>query len=356
MHDRVRSLDLLRFLAAIAVVVYHYGFRGYAADNLTQMPPPDIFDGWAKYGYLGVELFFMISGFVILMTAAKSDLRKFTISRVVRLYPAFWFCCTISAGLAYILAEQKYIVTPSSYFVNMTMFAGLFNVPYVDSVYWTLLIEIRFYLLVAVVLFFKQMRRIEIILGFWLLFVIAAQAGLKPFRYAWILILPDYAPYFVGGAMCYLMYVNGSNAYRVTVFLAAAIVGVLNAVARLPLMEAHYKVQYSSMVVSLLILCSYLVMWCLPLLNRLPLNVRFSALIGGLTYPLYLIHQNVGFMVFDAMYAKVQPGIVLITTLSLVFVVAWLAYAQVERYTSLKLKAVLGNIFQVGGSTAGHHR
>src|SRR3954467_14113203 len=53
---RVNEIDLLRFLAALAVVFYHYAFRGYAADNMTVMPYPLLAPA-AKYGYLGVDLF-----------------------------------------------------------------------------------------------------------------------------------------------------------------------------------------------------------------------------------------------------------------------------------------------------------
>ena len=94
-NTRVNEIDLLRFFAALAVVFFHYSFRGYAADAMSIMPYP-LLASLSKYGYLGVELFFMISGFVILMTAANGSLRSFAISRIVRLYPAFWACCTVT--------------------------------------------------------------------------------------------------------------------------------------------------------------------------------------------------------------------------------------------------------------------
>ena len=71
---RVNEIDLLRFVAALAVVFFHYAFRGYAADDRSIMPYP-LLAPIAKYGYLGVELFFLISGFVILMTASRGSLR-----------------------------------------------------------------------------------------------------------------------------------------------------------------------------------------------------------------------------------------------------------------------------------------
>ncbi len=77
-NARVNELDLLRFFAAFAVVFFHYSFRGYTADDMSIMPYP-ILASVFKYGYLGVELFFMISGFVILMTAANGNLRNFII-------------------------------------------------------------------------------------------------------------------------------------------------------------------------------------------------------------------------------------------------------------------------------------
>src|SRR5215467_4825559 len=94
-EQRVNEIDLLRFLAALSVVLFHYSFRGYAADSMSLMPYPPLAP-FAKYGGLGVELFFMISGFVILMTAANGSLKGFVASRFVRLYPAFWTCCTIT--------------------------------------------------------------------------------------------------------------------------------------------------------------------------------------------------------------------------------------------------------------------
>jgi peptidoglycan/LPS O-acetylase OafA/YrhL len=68
-QHRFYELDLLRFFAALAVVLFHHGFRGYAADHMTDMPYLSLAPA-AKYGYLGVDLFFLISGFVILMTAS----------------------------------------------------------------------------------------------------------------------------------------------------------------------------------------------------------------------------------------------------------------------------------------------
>jgi len=60
------EIDLLRFLAAIAVLFYHYTFAGFEDNpNLVPVEYPFLAE-FTRYSYLGVNLFFLISGFVIL--------------------------------------------------------------------------------------------------------------------------------------------------------------------------------------------------------------------------------------------------------------------------------------------------
>ena len=68
---RFYEIDLLRFVAAFAVVLFHYTFRGAAGEAFTSVAYPEL-AGITKYGCLGVDLFFIISGFVILMTSRWS--------------------------------------------------------------------------------------------------------------------------------------------------------------------------------------------------------------------------------------------------------------------------------------------
>ncbi|EAU9199926.1 acyltransferase, partial [Salmonella enterica] len=53
--NRINEIDLLRFVAAMAVVFFHYAFRGYAADGMSIMPYPSLAPV-SKYGFLGVQL------------------------------------------------------------------------------------------------------------------------------------------------------------------------------------------------------------------------------------------------------------------------------------------------------------
>lgn len=87
--DRVNEIDLLRFIAAIAVLFFHYSFRGACLRRSVHHALPLDYSSCKVWISGGVQLFFMISGFVIFMTASNANLKSFATSRIVRLYPTF---------------------------------------------------------------------------------------------------------------------------------------------------------------------------------------------------------------------------------------------------------------------------
>ena len=97
--SRLRALDGLRLVAALMVALYHYGGRsgdiskGWGASPQEAVPRPAT--SWFSYGCLGVQIFFVISGFVICMSGWGRPLRSFFASRVARLYPAYWAALVI---------------------------------------------------------------------------------------------------------------------------------------------------------------------------------------------------------------------------------------------------------------------
>jgi peptidoglycan/LPS O-acetylase OafA/YrhL len=94
---RLLELDALRGIAAIAVVCFHLGLS-------YQEESHKIFN----LGVTGVDLFFIISGFVILMTLEKTkNWQDFIISRASRLYPVYWVCVSLTAALMFLLGKIK---------------------------------------------------------------------------------------------------------------------------------------------------------------------------------------------------------------------------------------------------------
>ena len=121
--NRLYELDLLRFLAALAVMVFHYGFRGYSADGLMDVSY-QVFGGFARYGFFGFHLFFIVSGFVILLSVQGKDSIGFVISRIVRLYPAYWLCVSITFFFCLFLGDNRYQIGFGQYLINLSMIQG----------------------------------------------------------------------------------------------------------------------------------------------------------------------------------------------------------------------------------------
>jgi peptidoglycan/LPS O-acetylase OafA/YrhL len=150
-------LDPLRFGTALGVAIFHQmfwswawvsigvpGFERYvAADVIYPSAAPFTWFGW-----VGVEIFFVISGFVIANSACKSSPGEFLLGRALRLYPAVWICAT-----ATLLVLLVFGTGPASEFILPYIHAMLM-VPkgvtgqWLDGVYWTLAAETAFYGLV----------------------------------------------------------------------------------------------------------------------------------------------------------------------------------------------------------------
>lgn len=327
-RDRVHEIDLLRFVAAISVVFFHYAFRGFAADGLSPMPYPALSHG-AAYGYLGVELFFMISGFVILMTASGGSLRKFAVSRLVRLYPAFWVCCAITAMATLIFNQEPFSVNGRQFLINLTMLNGFFGVPSVDGVYWSLFVELKFYGLIALILLLRRIRQIEAILVAWLCISIANQF-LKSGKLEYLLIT-NYAAFFIGGANFYLIWKNGVSVIRSLVIFFSWLLGCWTALKGVSVFPEIYGTTLETSNVLGIISCFFLVMLLVALRKTGIFLNRNWYVLGVMTYPLYLLHQNIGYMIFWVAYPAVNAHLLLFGTIFLMLLLSYGIHLVSER-------------------------
>lgn len=323
----MHEIDLLRFCAAMAVVFFHYAFRGYAADGLSKMPYP-LLAPVAKYGYLGVELFFMISGFVILMTAEQGSLKRFAMSRVARLYPAFWACCTITFVVTLWLGRPGQ-VSLSQYLVNMTLLSEFVGVDDIDGVYWSLFVEIRFYLGVALLLLFRQMANAQRWLAVWLVASTVARLVHLPWLRVWLIV--DYAPLFVAGATFYRVWQSGWSRERALLLGLAWVLALYAALGEAGGIARYYGEAFDRSVVAGLISLFFGAMALVASRRTGFIGRRRWTVVGALTYPLYLIHQNIGYMVFNSAFPAVNPHLLLWGTIALMLGAAYVVHVRVER-------------------------
>ncbi|MET0845202.1 MAG: acyltransferase [Pseudomonas sp.] len=340
---RLNELDLLRFLAAIAVVFFHYAFRGYAKGDMSVMPYPLLAEP-AKYGYLGVELFFMISGFVILMTASSNNLKVFFISRVVRICPAFWVCCTLTFVITLAIGQPRYSADLYQYIANMTFLSDLMGIAPIDGVYWSLFAEIKFYLMISVVLGFKKIEKIETYLVLWLL--VSAIAEVFTLEKMRSVLVTDYAAYFIAGATFYLIWAKGITTSRVLLLAGALALANFTAIVWAQLLETKYSTEYN-----LLIVCSIIILFFMTFFlvatNRTGAIGMFNwTALGALTYPLYLLHQMIGFMIFNIAYPAVNPHLLLWGTIALMIGVSHIIHKQIETPMARSMKRFLSLSFK----------
>ncbi len=166
MKNYFSLLDLLRFGAALGVAVFHLmfwswawssidvppGFEHYvAADVQFQSAAPFTWFGW-----VGVEIFFVISGFVIANSASKSSATEFLFSRALRLYPAVWVCSTLTFIVLLLFAGGKASEFILPYLRAMLLIPKGIRGQWIDCIYWTLAAEMAFYGLVFCALLTKK--------------------------------------------------------------------------------------------------------------------------------------------------------------------------------------------------------
>ena len=293
----------------------------------------------AKYGDLGVELFFMISGFVILMSASSGSFKKFTISRVARLYPMFWVCCSLTFVVTLFLGTAHFTVSLPQYLTNLTMLSNFFKVPPVDGVYWTLFVELRFYALVALVLLFRQLGRIQLLLTLWLAASVVLEFVSVPFLHA--LLLAAYSPLFIAGALCFLIRSRGVTVMRLVLVGVTWMSALYHALEDIPKLEASYHTQLSPYVVTGIISVFFVVLIVVALRRTGRLAAVNWVTLGALTYPLYLIHQNIGYMIFNAAYPTVNRHVLLWGTVLGMLVLAYLLDRAIEQRYARAFKRFL---------------
>jgi peptidoglycan/LPS O-acetylase OafA/YrhL len=159
-------LDPLRFGAALSVAVFHLvfwswswssinappGFERYVAADV-QFPSAAPFT-W--FGWVGVEVFFVISGFVIANSASKSSATEFLFSRALRLYPAVWVCSTLTFIVLLLFASGAASEFILPYIRAMLLIPKGIRGQWIDCIYWTLAAEMAFYGLVFCTLLTKK--------------------------------------------------------------------------------------------------------------------------------------------------------------------------------------------------------
>lgn len=160
---RLPFIDGLRGIAASAVVFYHLaanvslGSKAFADSWLAHL---------AHYGFLGVYVFFVISGFVITLSVGNGPVNgsffwRYALRRSVRLDPPYWVSMIVAIVLgliaqALIPSLQKELPSAAVVMAHLFYVQNILHMENIVAVYWTLCFEIQFYLVLLLLLWIAQ--------------------------------------------------------------------------------------------------------------------------------------------------------------------------------------------------------
>jgi peptidoglycan/LPS O-acetylase OafA/YrhL len=283
-NERYLELDALRGIASLMVVFFHF-----------TMNRPEANLGF-KLGTTGVDLFFMISGFVILMSLNKiKRSADFIINRASRLYPTYWASVSFTFVLlaAYSIYKTGFLskMLMTDYLGNLTMFQFYMNISDLDGPYWTMIIEMLFYIVMLFLFHFRILRYLDPI--FMILSLLAVIGALFFDNLDWVnaiiywVPLLQFLPLFFAGTVFYNIYTNPANRfknYTIVVFCLISQILLFQHAGR-----SNGFIRYPEYVVMLAL---FFGIFTLFVNNKLKFIVnRTTLFLGKISFALYLIHQ-----------------------------------------------------------------
>lgn len=315
---RILELDGLRGLAALGVVFFHFTLR---FRQLFGAPDGLWFD--FPRGDYGVYLFFMLSGYVIFMTLDRTKAASdFVVARFARLYPTYWVAMLLTFVTVRTFGLPGQEVSVRDLCVNATMVQSLLDAPHVDGAYWSLQAEILFYAAMLALWRFGLLKNAQRTFTAWLACAIVVE-----FATWW---LPEQLAGKLGpiqtlGSLRFIhLFVIGMAIYRQQGERSFDPGWLLLVIACW-----FYQAIVDSASGGALVAAFSIVMYLATTGHLHWLAARPLAYLGSISYPLYLIHQNVGYVIIRKLNGLGwNANVSLLTAVAVVLAVA----AALSRY------------------------
>ncbi|WNO10038.1 acyltransferase [Teredinibacter sp. KSP-S5-2] len=328
---RFYEIDFLRFLSAFFVVVFHYTFTA-SVENFSPVANFEAVRYFSKYAYMGINFFFLISGFVIFMSVSNGSAKKFLISRFTRLFPAYWFALLVTSVATVYLGGEVFDINWVRFIANITMINELFGQKPIESAYWTLFIELKFYLLIYVLLLLGLMKYYQHIIAIVLVGSLAAlfsPLGIssEPFLH----IFPHWSGYFAAGSALYLVKRDGPSLYRVSLVVLSYLFILKQSTLFGELMTGWLNYEFRADVIVVLNSAFFFFFCAIAFMENNILRKKWCLHLGVLTYPLYLIHQHLGYMLFNQFGTEDNIGYLVVGMIVVMLVIAYFMHTQVEK-------------------------
>lgn len=266
----------MRFIAALWVAIFHFNEPIHYVNNG--------YRNLAKLGHLGVPIFFVISGYCILMTAlsAKSPF-DFLARRFFRIYPTYWLSLLIVILAAImqrlILGSNSIDHIPHnvfSLFATISLYTSpLSNVPTINWVYWSLSCEVGFYVLIIVGLYVRPKNLIYFFLAISVISLLTNAPGNKIYFFF------NHWPAFSLGLCIYY--------FKTTKIIVNKLTLILLTVLNIAGLFRHFYADQTSYIIAAII--SGILIYFSDTIN---VKQSFFSTLGDYSYAVYLIHVPIG--------------------------------------------------------------
>ena len=339
---RNAQIDYLRIVGALAIVFYHLTYRQYTLDVI-EAPLFPRMEQITKFGYLAVNLFFMISGFVIFISGKSKTAVEFAISRIDRLYPTYWVAVTLTA-ISIFVAEPTGVST-TRYVLNLTMINDYFNVSDIDGVYWTLHVELKFYFCVFFLIALGIIGKTELFLWVWAACCVCYTLFQQPYFMVWF-INPFYSSYFIAGIVFCYIWKNGFCLRYVPLLTISLLLSIYHSTVQIDGFIHHPKLVDQFVAICFIVIC-YLFFLYFATRRTIAKQNWFVRIGSGLTYALFLLHARIGKLIFDSLFPHTNKYLALGGALILVILLAYAVNNIIERIFTGRIKKIFSPLIRV---------
>lgn len=308
-NARLTQIDALRGIAALSVVYLHYS---YSFKDLAHT---------GKYGYLGVHIFFIISGFVLPYSLFHSNYYlgyywQFLKKRIIRIDPPYLLAALLAIGLPAL--NGRNILSWQASLAHLGYLNDILNLPWASGVFWTLAIEFQFYLFLG--LTYKGYLEKSHVVS--LLFILGTIACAFIFRNRSL--LPYWFTFFSLGALIFRRMVFGMPRF---LFAFGVLCLVVSTLFLFGIPEAVTSILVTGFILYVKI-------------NQVNIFSKALIALGTISYSLYLIHIEVSKIARRLMVANLAEYLQLAIWLSLALISATVFYYFIERPFKLRSSRV----------------
>jgi len=317
-------------MAALMVMCSHYFFRGPEGNEGFSPLAFHNVSPIAKYGFLGVHWFFMISGLVIAYSSENRTGTQFAVARASRLLPGAYTSIFILFLVSILFPVSVLPTDLGTLFANLSFLPQLFHAPMQSPSFWSIQIELAFYAWVSVLIAINRWQCTLRIVGIWLVVTAINDFALHTLVLNYLFIT-RYSALFCLGILLFHIRQHGLTSLHVLLVVVALGLAAFDVIESSAIPAANYHTSFSPFVLVGILFAMFAL---LAASIFVPLSGRWQAwcyVVGGITYPFYLLHEGLGYHVFWALHhTTLLPIIQFMIAAAISIAVAALIWKVVE--------------------------